>query len=143
MLNHVTENNKENKAKIISTIIQIDGEGKDFAKMVKMSSKKTQENESLTVAETNSLQMGTRSSEYVWRQSRTAFVKTFGCSPLASAKKVDIYRKKIMVVKKEDWKTMEIILYKNKQGKNKKVTQETTVVIVENLFEYILICSSR
>ena len=29
-------------------------------------------------------------------------------------------------------------MYKNKQGKNKKVTQETTVVIVENLFEYIV-----
>ena len=88
ILNHVSENKKENKAKIISTII--DGEGKDFAKLVKISYKKSQENESLTVAETNSLQMGTRSSEYLWRQTRSAFLKTFGYSPLASAKKVDI-----------------------------------------------------
>ena len=73
-----------------------------------MSSKKSQENESLTFAETNSLQMRTRSSEYLWRQTRSAFLKKFGYSPLESAKKVDIYRNKIMVVKKEDWKTMEI-----------------------------------
>ena len=69
-----------------------------------MSSKKSQENESLTFAETNSLQMGTRSSEYLWRQTRSAFLKTFGYSPLESAKKVDIYRKKIMVVKKKTGK---------------------------------------
>ena len=112
--------------------------GQIFAKMVKMSSKKSQENESLTVAQTNSLQMGTRSSEYVWRQTRSVFFKTFGYSPLASAKKVDIYRKKIMVVKKEDWKTTEIKMYKNKQDKNKRLAQENTVLIVENLFEYIV-----
>ena len=103
-----------------------------------MSSKKSQENESLTFAETNSLQMGTRSSEYLWRQTRSAFLKTFGYSPLASAKKVDIYRKKIMVVKKEDWKTMEIKMYKNKQDKNKRWAQETSVLIVEFFFEYIV-----
>jgi hypothetical protein len=106
--------------------------------MVKVASKKIQENESLTVAETNSLQIGTRSSEYLWRQARSAFIKTLGYSPLASAKAVDNYRMKIMVVKKEDWKTLKINLYRNKQGKNKRLPQETTVLIVENLFEYIL-----
>ena len=33
---------------------------------------------------------------------------------------------------------MEVKMYKNKQGKNKIWAQETTVLIVENLFEYIV-----
>ena len=33
---------------------------------------------------------------------------------------------------------MEVKMYKNKQGKNKRLAQETTVLIVENLFEYIV-----
>ena len=65
----------------------IDDEGDDFGKKVKLSSKVLQENESLSVAETNSLQVGTRSSGFLWRQTRTEFKKTLGFSPLASAKK--------------------------------------------------------
>ena len=96
-----------------------------------MSSKKSQENESLTFAETNSLQMRTRSSEYMWRQTRSAFLKTFGYSPLESAKKVCIYRKKIMVVKKEDWKTMEIKMYKNKQMSTRNQCTNCGIFVVE------------
>ena len=85
ILNHVNENNKDHKAKMISKII--DAEGPNFGKKVKLSSKVLQENDSLTVVETNNLQVATRSSGFLWRQTRTALRKTLGYSPLASAKK--------------------------------------------------------
>ena len=135
ILNHVNENDKENKAKMISKII--DDEGNDFAKKVKLSSKTLKENESLTVTETNSLQTGTRSSEFLWRQARTAFKKTLGYSPLASAKKVQKYRGKNMITKKTDWNFEKKNLYKYKQGKNKAKPHETTVLRIKDLYSYI------
>ena len=135
ILNHINDNSKANKAKMISRII--DDEGGDFAKKVKLSSKVMQENESLSVGETNSLQVGTRSSGFLWRQTRTAFKKTLGFSPLASAKKVQKYRVETMTVKKEDWKVDTKNLYKYKQGKNKAKPQETTVLMVKDLHSYI------
>jgi deoxycytidylate deaminase len=135
ILNHNNENSKTNKAKMISKII--DDEGGDFGKKVELSSKVLQENESLSVAETNSLQVGTRSSGFLLRQTRTALKKTLGFSPLASAKKVDEYRVETMTVKKEDWKVDKKNLYKYKQGKNKAKPQETTVLMVKDLHNYI------
>ena len=135
ILNHINENSKENKAKMISKII--DDEGKDFGNRVKLSSKVLKENESLTVSETSSLLTGTRSSEFLWRQARTAFKKTLGYSPLASAKKVEKYRKVNMTVKKEDWRFEKKNLYKYKQGKNKAKPQVTTVLMVKDLYDYI------
>ena len=49
ILNHVNENNMDHKAKMISQII--DAEGQNFGKQVKLSSKVLQENDSLTVVE--------------------------------------------------------------------------------------------
>ena len=51
ILNHINENSKENKAKMISKVIG--DEGKDFGNKVKLSSKVLKENESLTVSETS------------------------------------------------------------------------------------------
>ena len=61
----MNENNKDHKAKMISKII--DAEGPNFGKKVKLSSKVLQENDSLTVVETNNLQVATRSSGFLWR----------------------------------------------------------------------------
>ena len=135
ILNHMNENSKENKAKMISKII--DDEGQEFGKKVKLSSKVLQENESLTAEQTNSLLTGTRSSEFLWRQARTAFKKTLGYSPLASAKKVEKHRGVNMTIKKEDWRFLKKNLYKYKQGKNKAKPQETTVLMVKDLYNYI------
>ena len=115
----------------------IDDEGQEFGKKVKLSSKVLQENESLTAEQTNSLLTGTRSSEFLWRQARTAFKKTLGYSPLASAKKVEKHRGVNMTIKKEDWRFLKKNLYKYKQGKNKAKPQETTVLMVRDLYNYI------
>ena len=136
VLNHINENNKENKAKMISKII--DDEGEDFAKKVKTNSKQLKQTESLTVTQTNSLQVGTRSSDYLWRKTRTAFINTIGFSPLASAKKVEQLKSDIMKVKKEDWDFVKKNLYKNKQGANKTKPTETAVLLVKDLPEYIV-----
>ena len=61
--------------------------------------------------ETVSLIAGTRSSDFLWRQTRTAFKKVIGYSPIASAHKVTQYREKVMVAKKEDWKTEDKPIY--------------------------------
>ena len=58
------------KRKLISQII--DAEGQDFGKRVKLSSKVLQENDSLTVAETNSLQVGTRSSRVIMETNKNS-----------------------------------------------------------------------
>ena len=48
-----------------------------------------------------------------------------------------MFRKKVMVVKKEDWEFMKRNIYQNKQGKSKGIPKETTVLLVKNLTAYI------
>ena len=136
ILNHVNEKSKIDKAKMISKII--DNEGPDFGRNVKVSSKILQENDSLSVAETNALQVGTRSSAFLWRQTRTAFKKTLGFSPLASAKKVDQFRAENLIIEKSDWLFVKKNLYKYKQGKNRAKPEETPVIMVKDLRQYII-----
>ena len=47
---------------------------------------------------------GTRTPDNVWRQLRTTSKNTLGYSIIASQKKVDEQREKVMIVKKKDWK---------------------------------------
>ena len=51
---------------------------------------------------------------------------------------VDLYRKKIMAVKKEDWNFLKRKIYQNKQGKSKGIPKETTVLLVKNLTSYVI-----
>ena len=80
----------------------------------------------LNPEQTSSLMTSTRTPEYVWRQSRTAFKDNLGFSPISSQRKVDMFRKKVMAVKKEDWDFMKTNIYQNKQGKSKGIAKETT-----------------
>ena len=59
-----------------------------------------QEINQLNPEQTSSLMTSTRTPEYVWRQSRTAFKDNLGFSPISSQRKVDMFRKKVMPVKK-------------------------------------------
>ena len=73
VIDHLTDNNTELKAEMVSQII--DREGKDFAKKVKMNSKTLKENDSLNDEQTNSLMTGTRVPELAFRQRRTVLKK--------------------------------------------------------------------
>ena len=86
VLEHLTENNEEAKAEIIANII--DKGGDKLGGRVLTKSKVLQNNTSLNSEETVSLIAGTRSSDFLWRQTRTAFKKVIGFSPIASAHKV-------------------------------------------------------
>ena len=92
----------------------------------------------LNPVQTSNLMTGTQTPEYVWRQARTAFNKTLGFSPISSQRKVDMVRKEIMVVKKDDWTFWKTKIYQNKQGKSKGIPKETktTVLLVKNLTYY-------
>ena len=61
-----------------------------------------------------------------------------GFSPIASAHQVTQYREKVMVAKKQDWKTEDKLIHQNKVGKNKAIPTETTVLMVKKLPSYIL-----
>ena len=87
--------------------------------------------------QTASLITGTRSSEYLWRQSRTAFNKELGFCPISSQRQVDKYRESIMTVRREDWNFLKTNIYQNKQGKKRDIPTETTVLLVKDLTSYI------
>ena len=97
-----------------------------------------QATQTLSAEETVGMITGSRTPEFVWRQARTGFNKSLGYSPLASQKKVDAYRKKIMTVTKEDWDCQKMKIYQNKMGKNNGLATETPVWQVNNLEMYIV-----
>ena len=85
VMNHLSEHDENTKASLMSKVI--DDEGTKFAEKVIKNSKALQENSSMTAEQTTSLISGTRTSDLVFRQMRTAFNKTIGYSPIASHKK--------------------------------------------------------
>ncbi len=105
--------------------------------MVVKNSKSLPNSTKTSVAQTASLISGTRTSDYVWRQTRTAFNKTIGYSPIASQHQVDKYRFENLVISKEDWNLDVQKMYQNKQGKNKDLPKDTSVLSVKNLELYI------
>ena len=136
ILNHTSEHDKLAKAVMVAKII--DKEGSEFGEEILQKSKVMQETRSLNPEQTASMITGTRSADYVWRQARTAFKNTLGYSPLASQKKVESHREKVMVTKKEDWDFQKMKIYQNKMGKNKGLATETPVLQVNNLESYIV-----
>ena len=100
ILDHASVKDKDGKALLMAKII--DQEGEEFGANVEKKSKVIQQNKTLNPEQTSDLMTTTRGSEYMWRQSRTAFKNTLGFSPISSQRKVDLFRKKVMAVKKED-----------------------------------------
>ena len=69
----------------------IDKEGAEFGATIERKSKVMQERNQLNPEQTSSLMTSTRTPEYVWRQSRTAFKDNLGFSPISSQRKVCRY----------------------------------------------------
>ena len=136
ILDHASMNDKDGKALLMAKMI--DQEGEEFGANVEKKSKVMQQNKTLNPEQTSDLMTTTRGSEYMWRQSRTAFKNTLGFSPISSQRKVDLFRKKIMAVNKEDWNFLKRNIYQNKQGKSKGIPKETTVLLVKNLTSYMI-----
>ena len=70
----------------------------------------------------------------------TLFYNALGFSPIASQRKVDVETETIMTVKKEDWSFEKKLMYTNKQGKNRGVPKETSVLLVKDLLIYGQAC---
>ena len=89
ILEHYSEHSPQTKAELVSKII--DKEGTNFGKNVFKNSKVLKEMNQLNPEKTSGLMVATRSSLYLWRQSRTAFNKELGFSPISSQRQVDKY----------------------------------------------------
>ena len=87
ILDHTTQKDKDAKASY--------KEGAEFGATIERKSKVMQEINQLNPEQTSSLMTSTRTPEYVWRQSRTAFKDNLGFSPISSQRKVDMFRKKL------------------------------------------------
>ena len=84
ILEHFSEHSSQVKAELVSKII--DREGANFGQNVFQNSKVLKEMNQLDREDTVGLMTGTRSSEYLWRQSWTAFNKKLGFSPISKGK---------------------------------------------------------
>ena len=98
ILDHTTQKDKDAKASLMTRILfyQIDKEGAEFGATIERKSKVMHEINQLNPEQTSSPMTSTRTPEYVWRQSRTAFKDNLGFSPISSQRKVDMFRKKVM-----------------------------------------------
>ena len=123
ILDHTSMHDKDTKAKLVAKLI--DKEGATFGRTVKEKSKVIQGTEKLTPEQTVNLITGTGGNVHQYRQIRTVFKNTVGYTPIASQRKVDEVRAKMMIAKKEDWSFEKKLLYKNKQGQNKAIPAET------------------
>ena len=101
ILDHTSMHDKDTKAKLVAKLI--DKEGAAFARTVKEKSKVIQGTEKLTPEQTANLITGTGGNVHQYRQIRTVFKNTVGYTPIASQRKVDEVRAKMMIAKKEDW----------------------------------------
>ena len=84
ILEHFSEHSSQVKAELVSKII--DREGANFGQNVFQNSKVLKEMNQLDREDTVGLMTGTRSSEYLWRKSRTAFNKKLRFSPISKGK---------------------------------------------------------
>ena len=84
ILEHFSEHSSQVKAELVPKII--DREGANFGQNVFQNSKVLKEMNQLDREDTVGLMTGTRSSEYLWRKSRTAFNKKLRFSPISKGK---------------------------------------------------------
>ena len=135
ILNHVTAHDKESQAMLIAKMV--DKNGPDFAKTVTENSKEIQEGLKLTTEETASITAGLGLPDRAAKKFRTGMNKSKGWNVLASHNKVQALRRTKLPFQKEAWDFQKHMLYKNKQGNNKKTQKETHVAIVKDLKSYI------
>ena len=102
-----------------------------------MKSKAIQQTLKLTPEQTASL-MADNGSDYRLRKFRTVLINGIRYSPIASQKKVDAVRKRIVAMEKEDWNFEKMLIYQNKQGENKAIPKETTVLMLKEILLYIV-----
>ena len=91
----------------------------------------------MSVFETASVTAGMGIPDNAANKLRTAMNKTKGWNMLASKNKVKELRKNKLPFGKDAWSFQELMLYKNKQGQNKRTQKKTHVAIVKDLKGYI------
>ena len=110
-----------------------------FGQDILKKSKVMQETRQLNAEKTAGLITGVRGSEYLFRQIRTGLNNELGYSPLASQRKVEAFREKVMVAKKEDWDFQKMNIFTHKQGKSKGLpTERGSFLICFGLGHYLL-----
>jgi len=135
VLKHLAGNDLETMILVVAKLV--DKYGDTFSKLLTANSKAIQNQLKFSPEETAALIAGTGTADNVWAKYRTASNKTFGWNTLSSHKKVKHARSELLPIIREDWNEIYPSLYKNKQGKNKRVQSETCVLVVKNLGEYI------
>ena len=135
ILNHVTAHNKETQAMLIAKMV--DQNGPEFASEVTRNSIEIQGGLKMSPFETASVTAGMGIPDNAAIKLRTAMNKTKGWNMLASHKKVKQIRETKLPFEKDAWEFQEHMLYKNKQGQNKRVQKKTDVAIVKDLKAYI------
>ena len=135
ILDHTSRHDKSTKAILLAKII--DRNGSVVGKEIKMKSKAIQQTLKLTPEQTASL-MADNGSDYRLRKFRTVLINGIRYSPIASQKKVDAVRKRIVAMEKEDWNFEKMLIYQNKQGENKAIPKETTVLMLKEILLYIV-----
>ena len=115
----------------------IDKSGPDFAVLLTKYSTEIQQNFKMSPEQTAALISGTGTSDETWAKYRRAFNKTFGFNNIASAKKVKLARRENLPIERNDWEECVEMLYKSKQGKEKRKQTKTHVLKVRNLPDYL------
>ena len=131
VLHHLAGKDFETKCRLVAKLI--DNEGPEFAATLTKHSKEIQQRLKFTPEQTAAMISGTRTGDNVWAKFRTASNKMLGFNTLASHNKVKHIRKQVLPISRDDWQASNHMLYKNKQGKNKRLQAETCVLKVDNL----------
>ena len=135
ILNHVTAHDTEAQAMLIAKVV--DQHGSKFAAEVTKNSKEIQGGLKMSPLETASVTAGMGIPDNAAIKLRTAMNKAKGWNMLASHKKVKQIRETKLPFEKDAWSFQEHMLYRNKQGQNKKTQKKTQVAIVKDLKSYI------
>ena len=133
ILKHVGSHDTATQAMIVAKVV--DKNGPEFASEVTKNSKEIQSGLKMSPYETASMTAGITDSAA--NKLRTAMNKKKGWNMLASHRQVKKTRVSQLPFGKEAWDFQKLMLYKNKQGQNKRTQTLTDVAIVKNLKSYI------
>ena len=117
ILRHVTANDKESQAVLIANMV--DQQGPGFAAEVKKNKKKTGRLK-MSAFETASMTAGLGIPDNAAIKIRSAMNKNKGWNILASKEKVKKVRRTELPFGKGVWNFQKLMLYRNKEGKNKR-----------------------
>ena len=90
IIDHASNHDQKVRTKLLAKVIDQDP---DSGESLKGQSKVVQGTSKLNPEQTTNLITWTRTSDYAWRQTRTAFNNALGFSPIASQKKVELSTK--------------------------------------------------